>query len=165
VVVAEQLVQEVNGIVADKSLVVGVDERVPWLLGVPAENVVVLSIQLNVVLVEVVEQVLGSENLGNLDQLVRVAVSVEEGLASEDHGRKHGAQRPHVERVVVLLEIDKQLGSLEVAGGNADVILGARVVELSKTPVDQPQLYKVSRVGGLNMPRRTLRFSWSIMTL
>jgi hypothetical protein len=96
VVVTQKLVKEVNGIVADKTLVVGVDERVPWLLGVAAENVVVLSVKLNVVLVEVVKQVFGSKHLGNLDQLVRVAVSVEERFPPKDHRCEHCAQRPHI---------------------------------------------------------------------
>lgn len=136
-VVSEELVQEVNGIVTDKALVISVDETMPVLLGESAQNVVVLSIELDIVLVKVVEQVFGTENLGDLDELVRIAVSVEERLFAEDHGSKHGTQRPHVERVVVLLEVDEQLRTLEVTRSDADVVFGAGVVELSKTPIDQ----------------------------
>lgn len=139
-VITQKLVQEINSIVADEPLVLCVDEAVPALLGEAAENVVILSIELNVVLVKVVEKVLSAENLCNLDQLIRIAVSVEEGFLAEDHGGKHGAKRPHVERVVVLLEVDEQFGALEVARRNAHIILCASVVELSKAPINEPQL-------------------------
>jgi len=144
-VVSEQLIQKINGIVTDKALIVRVDKRVPWLLRIPAKNVVVLGIQLDVVLVKVVEQIFRPENLGNLDQLVRITVPVEKWLPSKDHRREHGAQRPHVERVVVLLEVDEQLRSFEVSRRNTDVVLGSGVVELGKAPIDQPQLPYVSR--------------------
>jgi len=138
VVVAQQLVEEVDGLVADEALVLRVDEAVPGLLLEAAEDVVVLGVELDLVLVQVVEQVVGAEDLGDLDELVGVAVSVEEGLLAEDHGGEHGAQAPHVQAVVVLLEVDEQLGALEVARGDADVVLGAGVVELGEAPVDEP---------------------------
>lgn len=65
---------------------------------------------------------------------------MEEWLLAKDHGREHGAETPHVQTVVVLLEINQQLWTLEVAGRDADVVLGAGVVELGKTPIDQAQL-------------------------
>lgn len=143
-VVAEELIKEINGVIADEPLILSIDEAVPALLGEAAENIVILSVELNVIFVEVVEEVFSTQDLGNLDQLVRVAVSMEEGLLAEDHGCKHGAQRPHVKRVVVLLEVDKELRALEVAGRNTDVVFSAGVVELSKTPVDESQLVRVS---------------------
>lgn len=65
---------------------------------------------------------------------------MEKRLLAEDHGCEHGAQTPHVQAVVVFLEIDKQLRALEVARGDTDIILGAGVVELSETPVDKAKL-------------------------
>ena len=69
-----------------------------------------------------------------------------------DHTREHAAERPHVERVVVLLEVDEELRPLEVSRRDADVVLGVRVVELRRSawseatsahlgqsPVDQAQ--------------------------
>ena len=38
------------------------------------------------------------------------------------------------------LQVDQQLGPLEVAGGDAHVVLALGVVELGEAPVDQPQL-------------------------
>jgi hypothetical protein len=61
--------------------------------------------------------------LGNFNELVVVVLSVEEGFLLEDHAGEHAAQRPHVQGVVVLLEVHQQLGALEVAGRHAHVVL------------------------------------------
>lgn len=103
-----------------------------------------MRIQLNVVLVQVLEELLGAKNLGNLDQLVGVAVSVEERLLAEDHRCEHGTEGPHVQRVVVFLEIDKQLRTLEIARSDTDVVFRALVVEFSQTPINQTELEKES---------------------
>ncbi len=106
-VISQQLVEEIDSLVADKALVLGVDEAVPRFLLETAEDVVVLGIELYLVLVEVVEEIVGTEDLGNLHQLVRVTVPVEEGFLAEDHGRKHSAKTPHIETVIVFLEVDE----------------------------------------------------------
>lgn len=139
-IVPQQLVQEIDRLVAHEPLVLRGREAVPALLREAPEDVVVLRVELDVVLVEVVEEVLGAEHLGNLDELVRVAVAVEEGLLAEDHGGEHGAEGPHVEGVVVLLEVDEELGAFEVAGGDADVVFGTLVVEFGEAPVDEAEL-------------------------
>lgn len=112
----------------------------PRLPGETGEDVVVLRVQFNVVLVQVLKELLGAKNLGDLDQLVRIATSVEERLLTEDHGCEHSTQGPHIQRIVVFLEINQQLGTLEIARCNADVVFRALVVELSQTPIDQTKL-------------------------
>jgi hypothetical protein len=62
------------------------------------------------------------------------------GDASTDHARKHGAEAPHVERVVILAVVDEELRALEVPRGYADVVLGPSAVKLSQAPINQPQL-------------------------
>lgn len=69
-VITEKLVQEVNSLVADESLILRVDEAVPRLLLEPAKDIVVLRVELDLVLVEVVEQVVSAEDLGDFHQLV-----------------------------------------------------------------------------------------------
>ncbi len=135
-IIPQQLVQEIKSLSADEARVLAVDKAVPLLLLPAAEDVVVLCVQLNLILVEIVEEVICTEDLGNLDQLIRVAVAMEERLLTEDHRGKHGTKTPHIQAVVVLLEIDEQLGALEVARCDTDVILGPLVVELGKTPID-----------------------------
>jgi hypothetical protein len=56
------------------------------------------------------------------------------------HASEHGAQTPHVQRVVIFLEIDKQFWALEVARCDSDVVLCAGMVELGQTPIDQTEL-------------------------
>ena len=68
--------------------------------------------------------------LGDLHKLVVVVVPVEEGLLTEDHAREHAPERPHIQRVVVVLEVHEQLGALEVARRDAHVVLAAGHVEL-----------------------------------
>eukprot|EP00962_Isochrysis_galbana_P046570 scaffold18772_cov112-Isochrysis_galbana.AAC.15 len=90
----------------------------------PAEQPVKVGVELEVVLV----------------QLVVVVVPVEKGLFSEDHACKHAAERPHVQRVVVVLQVHQQLGPLEVAGRHTNIELTLRMIELRQPPVDQAQL-------------------------
>ena len=120
VVVSQQLVKEVDGFVANEALVLRVHKAVPGLLLESAKDVVVLGVELYLVLVQVVKKVVGAQDLGNLDQLVRVAVAMEKWLLAEDHGGKHSAKAPHVEAVVVLLKVDEQLRAFEVAGRNLE---------------------------------------------
>lgn len=91
-VVTQKLIEEVDGLITDKALILGSDKRVPRLAGEARENLVILWVQLNIVLVQVLKELLGSEDLGDLHQLIRVAVAVEERLLSENHGSEHSAQ-------------------------------------------------------------------------
>lgn len=112
----------------------------PGLLLESSENVVVLRVKFDFILVDVVKEIVRTKNLGDLDKLVRVAVAVEERFLAEDHGRKHGSETPHVKTVVVFLEIDQQLRTLEVARRHADIVLGAGMVEFGQTPINKTQL-------------------------
>lgn len=104
------------------------------------DDLVILRIQLDVIPIQIFKELLGSQNLGNLDQLVGVASSMEEGLFAEDHGSKHCAKRPHIQRIIIFLEVDKQFGTLEISRRDSDVIFGSSVVELGKTPINQSEL-------------------------
>lgn len=112
----------------------------PGLFLEAAQDVIVLGVQLDLVLIKVVKQIISAEDLCDLDQLIRVAVAVEEGLLAEDHGGEHGAQAPHVEAVVVLLEVDQKLRTLEIARRDTDIVFRAGVVKFSQAPVDEAQL-------------------------
>lgn len=105
-----------------------------------SEDVVVVGVEGHVVLVDIGEELVCAEHLRDLDELVIVVLTLEEGLLLEDHACEHAAERPDIEGVVVSLQVDEQLGALEVAGGHAHVVLLSGVVELGKTPIDQTQL-------------------------
>ena len=128
-IIPQQLIQKIHRIITHKPLIIRRDIRMPRLLRKAAQNIIILRIELDIVLVQVIEQVFRAEDLSNLHQLIRITIPVEKGLLAENHAREHGTQAPHVEAVVVLLEIDEQLGAFEVAAGDADVVLGAGVVE------------------------------------
>lgn len=144
-IVTQQLVEEIDGFVGDKPLVLRRDKAVPRLLLEASQDVVILLVQFDLVLVEVVKEVIRAKNLCDLNQLIRVTVAVEEGLFAEDHGGEHGAETPHVEAVVVFLEVDEQFRALEITRSHAYIVLGPRVVELGQTPVDQTKLIMSSQ--------------------
>lgn len=118
----------------------------PGLLLESSENVVILRIQFNFVLINVVKQIISTENLCNLHKLVRVTVPMEERLLSEDHRSKHGSQAPHVETVIILLEIDQQFWTLEIARGHTNVVFGTGVIKFGQAPIDETQLETVSKL-------------------
>ena len=136
-IITQQFVKKVDCIITDESLIVGIDESMPALLWKATKNIIVLRIKLDVVLVEIVEQVFRAEDLRNLHQLIAVAIAVKEWLLSKDHACKHRAKTPHIEAVVMLLEIYQKLRTLEISAGDANIVFGASMVEFCKTPVNE----------------------------
>ena len=55
-----------------------------------------MRVQGQSVLVQVRVQLLGSEHLGDFDELVVVVAALEEGLSFEYHASKHAAERPDI---------------------------------------------------------------------
>ena len=138
-IIPQQLIQKIHRIITHKPLIIRIDESMPRALRKPAQNIIVLRIQLNIVLIEIIEQILGPQNPCDLNQLVRITVPVEKRLFPENHAGEHGAQAPHIEAVIVLLEIHQQLRPLKVARRDADVVLGACMVEFRQPPVDEAE--------------------------
>ena len=68
------------------------------------------------------------------------------------HAGQHAAKAPHVQGVVILLVVHKQLWALEVARRHTHVVLLARVVELCQTPVNETKL-EGGRQGGSGLRR------------
>jgi hypothetical protein len=103
---------------------------VPGLLGVRREDVVIVRIKGHVVLINVGVQLICTNHLGNLDELVLVVLALEERFLLKDLPGKHAAEGPNVQTVVVGLEIDQELGAFEVAACNPHVVLLTGMVEL-----------------------------------
>ena len=61
----------------------------PVLLGKPPKYIVVLSIKLNVILIEILKQVISTKHFGDLNELIGIAVAVEKRFFSEDHRGEH----------------------------------------------------------------------------
>mmetsp|Transcript_14484 Transcript_14484/g.54680 ORF Transcript_14484/g.54680 Transcript_14484/m.54680 type:complete len:214 (+) Transcript_14484:214-855(+) len=140
VIEPEKLGHEIHRLFICNVRVPRANELGPGLLREVAEERLESRVKLQIISVEVLVQLVRSEDLRNLHQLVVVVGSVEEGLLPEDHSGKHAAQAPHVQGVVILAEIHEQLGSLEVPARDSDVVLSPWVIELREAPVDQPKL-------------------------
>ena len=89
VVVSKHVVQEVKSFIRDKRLVLVVHKFAPWLLWVLSKDVIVVTIQGYIVLFDVGEKIIGSQNFCDLDELIIVVFSLEEWLLLEDHSCEH----------------------------------------------------------------------------
>ena len=99
-----------------------------------------MGVESKAILVEILVKLLSAEHFGNLDELVIIVASLEEGLPLEDHAGKHASERPNVQRVVVRLKVYEQLGSFEISRCNADIVLLSWMVEFSEAPIDETKL-------------------------
>ena len=88
---------------------------VPWFLLVHSKDVIIVTVKGHVIFLNIVEKVICSKNLGNLNKLIVVVFSLEERLFLKDHTGKHTAKRPNIQRVIVGLQVNKQLWTLEVS--------------------------------------------------
>mmetsp|Transcript_4296 Transcript_4296/g.9737 ORF Transcript_4296/g.9737 Transcript_4296/m.9737 type:complete len:330 (-) Transcript_4296:185-1174(-) len=140
VIIPQQLGHKVNGLLRHQMLVLIRDKLLPRFLGMPPQNPIEMGIQLQVVGIQVVEQLLRTENLGNFHQLIIVIMPVEEWLLPKNHPGKHTSQTPHVQGIIILLQIHQQLRSLEVPTSHTDIVLPSRMVKLRQPPINQPQL-------------------------
>jgi hypothetical protein len=53
------------------------------------------------------------------------------------HRGKHTSKTPHVQAVIVLLEIYQEFGAFEVAGRHTDIVFDLWMVELGQTPINE----------------------------
>lgn len=116
VVVAEEPVEEVDGLVRDQVLVVGRDETGPRLARPATDQVVKVLREQDVILginscqsvwsasrarvrttdlVEELVKVGRPKNLDYLDELVVIVCAVKDGILAQDHGRERAPSRPH----------------------------------------------------------------------
>ena len=88
-IVSEHAVEEVECFLCDQALIHVVDKLVPGLLLVHAEDVVVVAVEGDVVLLNIIEQIIRTQNLSDFNQLVVVIFSLEERLFLKNHTSKH----------------------------------------------------------------------------
>jgi len=67
-------------------------ELVPWLRLVLTQELIVMGVKCNIILIDVLEEFLSSQYLGNFNQLVVVVFSLEEGLLLENHSSEHAPE-------------------------------------------------------------------------
>mmetsp|Transcript_11268 Transcript_11268/g.24451 ORF Transcript_11268/g.24451 Transcript_11268/m.24451 type:complete len:303 (+) Transcript_11268:518-1426(+) len=116
------------------------DKLLPRFFRVPPQNPIKVWVQFQVIGIQVMKQLLRPENLRNFDQLIVVIMSVKERLLPENHPREHTSQTPHIQRIIILLQIHQQLRPLEIPARHTDIILPPRMVKLGQPPINQPQL-------------------------
>lgn len=102
-----------------------------------SKDVIVVAVKLDIILLNIGEEFISSEDLGNLDQLIIVVFSLEERLLLKNHACKHTPQRPNIQRIVVNLQIDQEFRPFEVPTRHPNVILLSHVVVLSQTPINK----------------------------
>ena len=98
-VIPEHLAEQVQCLIRHKLIVLRVDEFGPGLVRdrVLRQNVLIVGVESEAILVEILVKLLSAEHFGNLDELVIVVTSLEEGLPLEDHTGKHASERPNVQ--------------------------------------------------------------------
>mmetsp|Transcript_3399 Transcript_3399/g.7543 ORF Transcript_3399/g.7543 Transcript_3399/m.7543 type:complete len:331 (+) Transcript_3399:546-1538(+) len=139
-IVSQQLGHKVDRFLRYQVLVLSSNELLPRLLGMPSQNPIKMRIQFQVIGVQVMKQFLGAQNFGNLDQLIIVVVPMEERFLSENHPREHASQTPHIQGIIILLQVHQKLRPLEITTGHPDIVLPPRMVKLRQPPINQPQL-------------------------
>mmetsp|Transcript_13472 Transcript_13472/g.36199 ORF Transcript_13472/g.36199 Transcript_13472/m.36199 type:complete len:259 (+) Transcript_13472:1393-2169(+) len=135
-VVTKHTIEQVDDFRRDQVFILRIDKLVPVLAAMRAYRTFQSSIKDKTVLVQVLVQICGAKHSRNFHQLVLIVGAAEEWFALENHSRQHTSEAPDVERVVVILQIDEQLGSFEVARSNAHVVLFVRMVKLGQTPIN-----------------------------
>ena len=98
-IISQHLAQQVKSLVRDKLVILLVNELRPRLAGnrLRGKNVFVVVVEGEAVLVKIGVELFSAEYFGNLDKLIVVIRTLEEGLALEDHASEHAAQRPDIQ--------------------------------------------------------------------
>jgi len=68
-----------------------IQELIPRFLLVLSKNIIVVAVKGDTVLLNVCEQIISSQNLGNLYKLIVVILTLEEWLFLENHTGKHAS--------------------------------------------------------------------------
>lgn len=91
-VISEHLTQQVKGFFRNELIVLGVNELLPCFAWLLPDDVVVVAVKGHVVLLYVREEFVCAQNLCDLDQLIVVVFSLEEGFLLEDHSCEHASK-------------------------------------------------------------------------
>ena len=90
-IVSKHLTQQIKSFIGYQMVVLSIDKLVPRLARLSSNKIVVMIVQCKTIFVNVCEEIVSSQNLGNLDKLVIVVTSLEERLFLKNHPRKHAA--------------------------------------------------------------------------
>ena len=92
VVISEHLGEQVKCFFGYQLVILIINVLVPLFLGELSQNIIVMTIQSHLILFNVGHKFLSTENLGDLDKLVIVVLTLEEWFLLEDHTSEHAAE-------------------------------------------------------------------------
>jgi len=115
------------------------DETVPRFTSLACEQLKERSIKGKIVLHKELYKIISTKDTNNLNKLIAIITTMEEGLTTEDDSSEHTTKRPHIQTVVIVLKINKKLWTFEVTRGNTDIVECAWEIKLCKSPVDKTQ--------------------------
>lgn len=133
VIISQQLVQEINRFISDKSLIIICDKLIPRFTKMSAQDAIILGRKFDGILFNIFKEFISTKNTSNLDQLIIIIVTMEKWFLAEDlilcvvmrftfsqsfsqhrcynsstyHTSKHAAITPHIQTIIIFLEIDQ----------------------------------------------------------
>ena len=73
-------------------VVLSIDEFIPWLARLRANEIVIVVVQCETILVNISEKIIRSQNFSNLHKLIVIVAALEEWFLLEDHSSEHATK-------------------------------------------------------------------------
>ena len=96
VIISQHIVQQIKSFFTHQGFILVVDELVPWLLWVLAEDVIVVPVKCHIVLFNIGKEIICAKDLSYFHKLIVVIFPLEERLFLKNHAGEHAAERPDV---------------------------------------------------------------------
>jgi hypothetical protein len=77
--------------------------------------VVIVGVKFNAVLLTVIDNFFGADQLSNLEELILIVYSFEQGLPEKSHTAQHTAHTPDVQGIVIVTVPNKKFRGLEIS--------------------------------------------------
>ena len=126
--------------VLQKVSVHGVYKFLPGFLLEILQLFVDLWCQFKVELVNILQNVMGTNHFGNFDELVIIVCTLEEWFPLENHPSQHASRTPDVELIVVMGHADEKFWALEESASYPAVETLLGCVKVGKAPVSDSNL-------------------------
>lgn len=84
VIISQQLVQEINRFISDKSLIIVCDKLIPRFTKMSTQDAIILGRKFDGILFNIFKEFISTKNTSNLDQLIIIIVTMEKWFLAED---------------------------------------------------------------------------------
>ena len=105
------------------------------------EDTLVIIVQFAVVFIDVIQEVICSQDLSDSFKLVVVACALEKGINLEDETGQHASGGPDIEGVIIELVVDEEFRSFVVSGGDSDIEFSVGEEKFSEAPINKSELF------------------------